>query len=111
MEDNSSQLWRGVVNCTYTGRFIAEKVVRGVDYSACSEQLSEWFRGLDLGGGDWTLTAHRLVSRPPEVLLASRPRPLEPEHKHLEQPARLWPVEAPTGAPEPRSVPVERRYR
>jgi hypothetical protein len=99
MED--SELWRGVVNCTHTGRFITEGVVRAVDGNDASEQLGRWFRNLDMGeqGGDWTLTSHRLVSRPPEVLLASRPWPLDPEHKHLER------------QPTQRSVPWQLRYR
>ena len=37
MNNEDSQLWRGVITCTYTGRFIAEKIVRGNGYSEASK--------------------------------------------------------------------------
>ena len=96
MNDSESQLWRGVVNCTYTGRFIAEKIVRGNGPDDCRQQLSRWMEDhLDLGSGDWTLSTHRLVAREPVEV--SRPR--------------LWPVEPPAALPAPRSVPAALRYR
>ena len=103
--DIESQLWRGVVNCTYTGRFIAETVVRGDGPDDCIQQLSQWMDDLDLGSGDWTLSTHRLVARGPEILLARGH--WQPQAQR--SPA-LWPVDPP--APRNcRSVPPSQRYR
>ena len=93
--DNESQLWRGVVNCTYSGRFIAETVVRGDGPDDCIKQLSQWMDDLDLGSGDWTLSTHRLVARGPVEV--SRPR--------------LWPVDRHIEVRAPRSTPPALRYR
>ncbi len=95
MNSESSQLWRGVVTDTRSGRFVTEKIVRAVDSEDASEQLGGWFHGMDLApGDDLTLISHRLVSRGPESLLGSRPR--------------LWPVDTPASR-EPRSVPPSQR--
>lgn len=102
MNNEGSQLWRGVITCTYTGRLIAEKIVRGDDYSEASKELGDWFNNQDLGPGDWTLTASRLVTRPPETLLGHRQ---EPQGRRLPEP---WPIAT---TPAPRSVPWQARYR
>lgn len=98
MDNEDSQLWRGVVTDTYSGWFVTEKIVRAVDNENAKEQLSRWFHGLDLAHvDDLTLVSHRLVSRGPESLLDSRPR--------------LWPVDPPATRQDPRSVPPALRYR
>ena len=103
MNTKESQLWRGVITCTYSGKFIAEKIVRGNSYSEASKELGEWFRNYELGSGDWTLSATRCVTRGPETLLETRHEPQQ--QRRQPQP---WPIA--TGAP-PRSVPWEARYR
>ena len=100
MDNENSQLWRGVVTDTCSGRFVTEKIVRVADYEDAHEQLRRWFHGMDLAhGDDLTLASHRLVIRGPESLLGSRPS--------------LWPgvVDPPTTSRDPRSVPPSLRYR
>ena len=102
----TSELWRGVVH-NFAGKYLGEKTIRGNSALECQRRLQDWFE-MWFPWDDISLTCHRLVAVGPEVVSGKRPRPLEPEP--LLQAARLWPVEAPAGAPEPRSVPVELRY-
>ncbi len=105
--DHESELWRGVVH-TSAGKFLGEKIIRANGEEDARQRLMAWLdRVLPPGCDDIALTACRLVTKGPEVLLAARP--LEPEP--LEQPVRLWPVEAPPEPRETRAVPVEQRYR
>jgi hypothetical protein len=92
MED--SELWRGVVH-NFAGKYLGELTVRGANALECQQRLSDWFERW-FPQTDIQLTACRLVTRPPEVLLASRPRPLEREP--LVQ------------GPAQRSVPWQQRY-
>ena len=98
MDNENSQLWRGVVTDTCSGRFVTEKIVRVADHEDAHEQLRRWFHGMDLAhGADVTLASHRLVSRGPESLLGSRPR-------------SLWPVDPPAARQDIRSRPPSERY-
>ena len=100
MESENSQLWRGVVH-TFAGKYLGELTVRGDSPLECQQRLTDWFNNY-FHQADISLTACRLVTRGPEVLLATRHRQPQPQ---------LWPVAGPPAAARPeRSVPPSQRY-
>jgi hypothetical protein len=102
--DNESQLWRGVVN-DFAGKYLGELTVRGNSDLECHQRLQNWFDKWFAYREDVSLTACRLVTRGPVILLA---------RGHWQPQAQLtralWPVDPP--APRDcRSVPPSQRYR
>lgn len=106
MNDNESQLWRGVVN-TFAGKYLGELTVRGNSALECHQRLEDWFGKWFGYRDDVSLSACQLVTKGPVVLLTSR---------HRQPPAqqtipRLWPVDGPVAARTPRTISPSQRYR